>query len=119
MKKKRKKIKEEVVSGIGEKIFYDDNYEKVYVELTKYSDLKIPCIRLIGRKNGKIKKLIRLHMSEAIRLKSAIDQLMFDWLDMHAKKFRSKKKCAYKNGMMKVFENLKKAIESMEKRNED
>ena len=64
----------EPVEGISMEILYDDKFAELDVELVKLRD--IPCLEFnLGNKTA-----FRLHILEAIELKSLIEKLCFSYL---------------------------------------
>jgi len=69
--------KVEPIEGISMEILYDDKHNELDVELVKFRR-DIPCIEFnVGNKTA-----FRLHILEAIELKSIIDKICFDYLWM-------------------------------------
>jgi len=71
-----------VVCGEMKEVHYDHKYSYLGVDLS--SDKGTPIILFTGWRDGKPKELFRLHLKEAVELKSVIDNALVSYVQEKA-----------------------------------
>jgi hypothetical protein len=86
---KKQKPKQQVICGDFKQIHYDDLYDELDLELVQTNlDLIPPCyeIHIAGKIKDKWHLILKLHLKEAIELKSMIDNLVVDAMENNSLK---------------------------------